>query len=284
MVQAPGQIIVNSYFDKRRGRALGIAQTGCGLGSFLLPPLIASLFREFTFSGAFLILAAINLHICVGSMFFRPLENNNGRVFDNGRKQNSVVLSEKTEKEQDQITNVTNQHNEQISNDGPNSLTKTPLFHFSICTDVRFIVFSLALVFIGMGTSNMTFLAPLVQELGFELWTASLIVSLHGVSDMVGRLLFGFLLDYRCLYNNKPHVFYVVLFVCGLAQVGMGFVSYKFAFLPVIAVRGMCITMVQQKITIISDILERHQVASANGFATFTQGIGVLVGPLVGGK
>lgn len=70
---APSLIIVAKYFDKRRGLATGIGQSGVGGGTFLLVPIAQFLFDTYGFQGAFLILGGIALNTNLAAMMYRPL-------------------------------------------------------------------------------------------------------------------------------------------------------------------------------------------------------------------
>lgn len=66
-------MIVALYFERRRGTASGIANAGIGSGTFIAPPVVEILFRDFGFAGAFILLAAFGLQTCVFGALFRPL-------------------------------------------------------------------------------------------------------------------------------------------------------------------------------------------------------------------
>ena len=53
---------------------MGLASSGVGLGTLMLPPLSESLFSHYGYTGAFLVLSAVALHYCVSGALFRPLE------------------------------------------------------------------------------------------------------------------------------------------------------------------------------------------------------------------
>ena len=75
LAYTPGYIIVGEYFEKRKAFAMSLATFASGLGA-MFPPVMLYLFEQYGFSGAFLIIAAISLHCCVGGMLYRPLIDN----------------------------------------------------------------------------------------------------------------------------------------------------------------------------------------------------------------
>ena len=52
---------------------MGLASFSSGIGALACPPLILLLFKQYGFTGMFLILGACSLHICVAGALFRPL-------------------------------------------------------------------------------------------------------------------------------------------------------------------------------------------------------------------
>lgn len=73
LVYAPGVVVVGMYFNRHRGLSTGLGTAGVGLGTFLFPPMVEMLFEQFGFSGAFLMLSGIALHLCIVAALFRPL-------------------------------------------------------------------------------------------------------------------------------------------------------------------------------------------------------------------
>lgn len=69
-------IVVGHYFDKRRGLAVGLATAGVGIGMFVFPPLMEYLFQTYAFFGTMVLMAGISLNLCVCSMLYRPLREN----------------------------------------------------------------------------------------------------------------------------------------------------------------------------------------------------------------
>ncbi|KAG8227961.1 hypothetical protein J437_LFUL007512, partial [Ladona fulva] len=69
----PGVILVSRYFDRHRALANGITVSGTAAGGLLFPWLIDQLVYSYGFQGAFLLLGACTLHVCVGASLYRPL-------------------------------------------------------------------------------------------------------------------------------------------------------------------------------------------------------------------
>ncbi|PVD22172.1 hypothetical protein C0Q70_17977 [Pomacea canaliculata] len=90
LVYAPGVVVVGMYFNRHRGLSTGLGTAGVGLGTFLFPPMVEMLFEQFGFSGAFLMLSGIALHLCIVAALFRPLFIHRSIVIGD-RKKKSVA-------------------------------------------------------------------------------------------------------------------------------------------------------------------------------------------------
>ncbi|XP_059162386.1 monocarboxylate transporter 12-B-like [Physella acuta] len=66
-------LLINLYFDKHRSVANGLSMSGVGFGSFAIVPLVTILFEVYGFTGAYLIIGAIELNGIVTAMLLRPL-------------------------------------------------------------------------------------------------------------------------------------------------------------------------------------------------------------------
>lgn len=66
-------MIVGLYFHKKRGKAVGIATSGVGFGTFVIPPVIKLLFDYYGFTGAFILIGGITLNLTIFGILMRPL-------------------------------------------------------------------------------------------------------------------------------------------------------------------------------------------------------------------
>ncbi|KAG7167254.1 uncharacterized protein LOC121868597 [Homarus americanus] len=71
----PGILIVSLYFEKRRTFASAICVSGNALGGFFMPPLVNYLLVTYGLRGTLMLLGAMQLHICVASMLYRPISH-----------------------------------------------------------------------------------------------------------------------------------------------------------------------------------------------------------------
>lgn len=70
----PSLVVVAQYFDRHRGLANGIAVSGSGVGTFLIPPLYRYLIDTFGLRGGLIVFSSLTLHICVCASLMRPAE------------------------------------------------------------------------------------------------------------------------------------------------------------------------------------------------------------------
>ena len=75
MVITPSVGVVPQYFDKRRGLANALSNTGSTIGSFTLSPLWVILVDYYSPRGAFILLGGIFLQVTACSALIRPLES-----------------------------------------------------------------------------------------------------------------------------------------------------------------------------------------------------------------
>ncbi|XP_066990899.2 monocarboxylate transporter 12-B isoform X2 [Anabrus simplex] len=73
-------VAVNSYFLRARGRAVGLAMAGTGLGQMLMPQAVRVLLDEYSFRGTVLILGALALNSLVGASLFHPVKWHSRRL------------------------------------------------------------------------------------------------------------------------------------------------------------------------------------------------------------
>ncbi|XP_076636846.1 uncharacterized protein LOC143349455 isoform X3 [Colletes latitarsis] len=72
-------VALNTFFDKKRGQAVGFSMAGTTLAMMLVPQFIHLLLAAYGFRGATMIVGAWALHSTVGACLLRPLENKKGK-------------------------------------------------------------------------------------------------------------------------------------------------------------------------------------------------------------
>ena len=139
----------------------------------------------------------------------------------------------------------------------------------------------------SMQTCIMTFLVFLPAfsvELGVDRAMAAVTLTVFGLSDMVGRFLFGFLFDLRSIRPKRQHFYCFVSAMFGACVLSMCFAP-NFAVVCVIS----AVTAVfegathSQRATVVSEIVYAYQLPTAVGVIICCQGVGNLCGPPLAG-
>ncbi|KAK7097941.1 monocarboxylate transporter 5-like [Littorina saxatilis] len=73
MLISPGEVLIGSYFRKRRSLALPLAKCGSSVGNMLMPPLVTFFLQHYGLSGALLLTGALGLHCLPAAMLLRPV-------------------------------------------------------------------------------------------------------------------------------------------------------------------------------------------------------------------
>lgn len=84
-------VALNTFFDKKRGQAVGFSMAGTALGMMLVPLLIHMLLELYGFRGTTLVMGGWALHSLVGACLLRPFE----------KQPLSLAVEKKTDKEQE---------------------------------------------------------------------------------------------------------------------------------------------------------------------------------------
>ncbi|CAG7818357.1 unnamed protein product [Allacma fusca] len=75
-----GVFMVGDYFTEKRGLANGLCTSGSALGSVVIPPLLRALLDAYGCKTAIVIMAGILLNVCVGALFYDPVEKHLKKV------------------------------------------------------------------------------------------------------------------------------------------------------------------------------------------------------------
>nr|CAD7393962.1 unnamed protein product [Timema cristinae] len=67
-------LALNSYFKKKRGKAMGYSMTITGIGPIIMPLLISKMMSTYGVQGTGLILGALSLHSMVGAFLLQPIK------------------------------------------------------------------------------------------------------------------------------------------------------------------------------------------------------------------
>ncbi|CAH1783472.1 unnamed protein product, partial [Owenia fusiformis] len=170
----PAMVIINQHFDKKKTFAFGIAVSGVGCGSFIYPPLIEFLNKEYGWRGALTILSAIGLNICACGAFMRPFKNNSTLKIE---RESSMTKEEK-------------------------------LFNFAIFKSLDFDILCYNNVAICFGISVVySHLSEYSLLMGIGGNESFMLFSVVGITNLAGRFIFGAI-------GHHPLTDEVLLYIC----------------------------------------------------------------------
>uniref|UniRef100_A0A8C4NDT0 Solute carrier family 16 member 12 n=1 Tax=Eptatretus burgeri TaxID=7764 RepID=A0A8C4NDT0_EPTBU len=173
----PTLALIGVFFQKRLAFALGLATSGNGVGTFILPPISQLLIETFGWRGAMIILGSIVAHICVcGALFQRPPSSEPIQVLSQ-EKNDCASLQDGCDVEKSRARSQRTLPYQQLLR---------PEF-FSFC-------FVTTLLCYGAITP-LVYIIPYAQFKGFSDQKAAFLLSVLGIMDIVGTVTSGWLID-----------------------------------------------------------------------------------------
>ncbi len=292
---APSLVLVNQYFNKRRGIATGFATSGSGVGLFVYSPLLQFLFNNYAYFGGMLIQSALAFNLCVAAMLFRPLE----KVTPQDQKQCQNVTNDEQElcltdagDIEDQKENSSTEYmnkNEKAKNESRCCLS---LEHFnknyldlSLLVDPIFLTFAIAQLLLTQSyMGGQMLVPPLAESRGVTKYKAVFLLSYMGIADMISRVATGTLFDIMCIRRYRVHIYNAFIFLTSLTYYAWS-LSHQYVWLSVTTIMHGLLNgaLVSQRAVVAADILGIERLSSSFGLTIFMQGIGVMIGPLISG-
>ncbi len=182
---------ITAWFDKERGLALGIATSGVGLGTLLLPVLAQTVIASFGWRPAYVAVGAVTwlLSFSMIALFVREPPG----YFERMRTARATAVAH-----------------------GPQPLGIST--RAAITTTRQF--WLLAAIFLMEGTANNGILSghfvPMLTDRGYTPAAAAALLGLSGIAAMIARIIVGFCLD----WVNGP-VFSALTMILPVAGVGL---------------------------------------------------------------
>lgn len=172
----PSQVLISRWFDKNRGKAMGIAYLGIGAGGAVVPILAARLVGMYDWHTALAILGGIGFVLVFGVAFF---------IKDNTRKQNAIAQTEKVA--------------------AAPSAAGTSMKE--ILRDRNFYLLAIgSMCSIGVVGGINQHIKLYLRDLDYSQVEAARVMSFVLLSSLIGRVLMGYLAD---IFNRK----YVMLLI-----------------------------------------------------------------------
>ncbi|XP_046560036.1 monocarboxylate transporter 14-like [Haliotis rubra] len=312
-------VVAGNYFLKRREIAYGVCSAGGGMGLFVSGPLVRYLLRNYNLSGTLLLLGAVEFHMCVAGVTFRPVRHGHSQSMTVTPKEPAAneIPDESDSSVHQQATNAEPLLIKKIEVDDTNEFELTdqrrhgsissshdkvslspPLYHpekkgikarigsvfiaFRIFKQVSFLMYNISLTLWTLAESAAVFHLPYYTQLkGSSSDQAATVFTAMGFGSVISRISAGLITS----DSKIPHI---------IIQVGLlGISGMIVLFFPLYSntystqlVFGILYGTYSQGINtligpIVLDLVSLKEVPVAYGFAFFFQGIGYILGPPV---
>ncbi|KAF7649827.1 hypothetical protein LDENG_00135450 [Lucifuga dentata] len=296
--------MVGRYFRQRKALAYGIAMSGSGIGTFALAPVVQLLIDQYSWRGALLILSAFVANLCVCGALLRPItlqedeqageESTTEDPFGNDAELATKLPSQPDNVFKSPLMSASPPSSPLLPDNSTHQLKKrrrslsgrlpfSRPFSFLLLPD--FLGLAASFLLLASGCSlPFVYLVPYALSAGLSHQNAAFLMSILGVTDIVGNVTFGWLTDRRCLksYRLACYIFSVVMegtcclfapLLCSFPLLVPFAVLYGYfdgayvALIPVVT----------------SDVVGMPHLSSALGVVYFLHAIPYLLSPPIGG-
>ncbi len=178
----PSQVLISRWFDKNRGKAMGIAYLGIGAGGAVVPILAARLVAMYDWHTALAILGGIGFVLVFGVAYF---------IRDNANKKTAAVQEEKPAAPVAEATSMK-----------------------EILRDRNFYLLAIgSMCAIGVVGGINQHIKLYLRDLDYSQAEAARVMSFVLLSSLIGRVLMGYLAD---MFNRKYVMMLIYLIVASV--------------------------------------------------------------------
>ncbi len=249
--------VTSSWFEKRRGMAIGIVSSGVGLGTLIIAPVSQLLISNYNWQTAYVIIGFVSTLVLVATAFFIKFRPGSVKL---GEQKNSISIKPLVQESND-ITNITLK----------NAFLKPKLLMIAWI----FFTFVFCLQMIIVHLVNHT------TDIGISPLVAATFIGIIGLISIPGRILMGILSD-------RIGTFSSLIICCGLLALSLVWLLfsdtlgefYIFAVVFGFAYGGE-VPLIPLSISRLYGI---RSMAVLVGLIMFISNIGGALGPWVGGK
>ncbi|XP_032664228.1 uncharacterized protein LOC116840954 [Odontomachus brunneus] len=289
-------VALNTFFDKKRGQAVGFSMAGTAFGMVLMPQLIHLLLNEYGFRGTTLIVGGWALHSVMGSCLLRPLKilspiQPEEKKSDEERE-DKALLTEKSKIAGRRSSNGSFWTNEQDATTfESSSKPKNKSFakklmetlDLDLLKDFTYLIISLGCALFYVAESNFKLMAPFfLSDIGMTKREVAFCLSLTAFADIIARLLLPTLFDW--IGWRKRVIFWIFGAIFGVARSVLAEQSGRVPLMVMFVVAGFLrgATLVNLNLSI-SEYVTLKKLPSAFGmFMVFKGLLVVTMSPLIG--
>jgi len=263
-------LVVTRWFAKRRATAVGIVVAGSGVGTMAIGPAVEAAIDAFGWRGAMRMVAMITCVIPIASLLFRPISIQTASLQTKEINKNASIEEGKTD--------------DKVKSTSPSSLSAgNELVGPSLLCDSLFVTWCIALaLYSGSFYSVLTHFVTAAKESGTSATGASLLVSLQGFSNIVGRLSMGVISDVKGISRGYVIAFSIAILAISVASLtALGnFFYFQVAFM---ILAGLCGAAVIAATPFLIEFIGMRRIPRALGWtATLQAPLTASMPPLVG--
>ncbi|XP_020283491.1 monocarboxylate transporter 13-like [Pseudomyrmex gracilis] len=285
-------VALNTFFDKKRGQAVGFSMAGTALGMMLMPQLIHILLDLYGFRGTTLIAGGWALHSLVGSCLLRPVKEQPSPIEKktDEERETEALLMKTNPAGLRRMSNGSTWTKDQTA-DEPKIPSKTALFLKQIMTmfDLDLLKDSVYLnVILGcsifyVAESNFKLLTPFfLSNIGMTKAEVAFCLSLTAFADIVARLSLPTLFDK--FGWKKRMIFWTFCLLIGIARSILAEQSKKTALMIMFVIVGFVRGAILVNFNLcVSECCTLKKLPSAFGIFLVFKGLCIItLSPLIG--
>ena len=165
------------------------------------------------------------------------------------------------------------------------SKARPSMFNLHLLKDIPFILFNIGGILVKIATIDIfMFLPSLLLEKNISKTDTSFVLVICGLMVSIGIIIFGTVSNLKIFLNHRPTFYTLLVFVMSLLCILIpnlrGFSSYAALFVLVGLVMGGIELL---RFVVLTDIVHKDLFASSMGLSNVFAGVGVLIGPPIGG-
>ncbi|XP_050391921.1 monocarboxylate transporter 13 [Patella vulgata] len=289
MSYTPSHVLSGLYYNKYQSLSTGVATSGSGLGSAVMPILAGYLIEEFTWKGSLYIISGINLHVLVFGALLRPVPQSTKTSLSDSNTDIKTDINNETKMA---LLDIQENKNSTVS------VNKTPIMkkvagsclakiyhkHLFVFQNFGFVVYCINNICWNCSCAiTVTFIPDYLVEQGVERIDAAFIVTITGLGTFIGGVAGAILgnvpwINRLGLFSFSNIVFGVCCFIFVwisdyVDYLAVGFVS-GFMF-------GITLALL---LVLVTDFLGMEHLGHGLGYLLLANGIGAFAGPPIAGK
>ncbi|XP_012134901.1 monocarboxylate transporter 1 isoform X3 [Megachile rotundata] len=288
-------VALNTFFDKKRGQAVGFSMAGTTLAMMLVPQLIHILLSAYGFRGAMLVIGGWALHSAVGACLLRPLDVRDAKDIktDIDPPESETLLKKNgdtTLKKMENGVEVTkydvikNKTSKEISKPKDNYMEKIKeTFDLDLLKDGVYLNVVIGSSLYYVAESNFKLMTPFfLSSIGMTNGEIASCLSITAFTDILARLILPTIFDR--LGFKKRTVFWIFCMLVGIGRSIMAEQSKGITLIIIFVVIGFLrgATLVNLNLSV-SECCSLKKLPSAFGIFMVSKGLFVvMMSPMIG--